>query len=127
MYETYKKIAEFRIVYIREAHAADSDWPMKYAKEKGITEHKNFGQRCTTAEMMMTEKNVTIPCIIDNMDNSVNDSYKAWPTKVFLVRKDGKLGVAAKQGPWGYKPGLKETLNWLSQYKKTGKEPECPN
>ena len=37
MYETYKEVAEFRIVYIREAHAADSDRPNKLAKEKNAT------------------------------------------------------------------------------------------
>jgi len=124
MYENYRDIAEFRIIYIREAHAAGSDWPMKFAEDKGITNHKDYGQRCTTAEMMMKEMKVTIPCIIDNMDNSVNDSYKGHPTRVFLIKKDGRLAVAAGRGPWGYKPGLQETADWLTRYKKTGIEPE---
>jgi len=123
MYEKYKDIAEFRIVYIREAHAADSDWPMKLAKEKNITEHKDYGQRCATADMMLKEKNVTIPCVIDNMDNSVNDAYLGHPNRVFLVRKDGNLGVAAKRGPRGFRPGLKKTTGWLAHYKETGEEP----
>jgi hypothetical protein len=120
MYETFKDIAEFRIVYIKEAHAADGDWPMQLAQKKNITEHKNYGQRCVTADMLMAEKKVTIPCIIDNMDNSVNDAYKGHPTRVYLVRKDGTLGVAAKRGPKGYRPGLAKTLEWLSFYKKEG-------
>ena len=37
MYQEFKDIAEFRLVYIREAHAADSNWSVPYAKEKGIT------------------------------------------------------------------------------------------
>ncbi len=127
MYLAFKDIAEFRLVYVREAHAADGKWSGRFARDKGITEHKDYGERCMTAEMMMAEKNVTIPCIIDDMDNGVNDAYNGWPTRVYLVRKDGRLGVAAKQGPWGLKPGLTETLAWLEQYRKTGEEPPLPD
>ena len=101
MYKAYRQIAEFRIVYINEAHAADSRRPVGYAKEKGITEHKNYGERCRVAARMADEESVTIPCIIDNMDNEVNKAYKGWPTRAFLVRKDGKLGVAGERGPRG--------------------------
>ena len=70
----------------------------------------------------MKEMKITIPCVIDNMDNKVNEAYKGSPTRCFLVRKDGILAVAGKRGPWGYKPALKEAAEWLAHYKKTGKE-----
>jgi len=124
MYETYKDVAVFRIVYIGEAHALDDRRPVPYAVELGIKEHKNIEQRCTTAEMMMKNENVTIPCIIDNMDNQVDDAYKAHPDRIYLVRKDGRLAVAAKHGPWGFKPALAETEAWLKAYKETGSEPD---
>lgn len=124
MYETYKDVAEFRIVYIGEAHAMDDRRPVQYAIDLGITEHKNLDQRCTTAEMMMKNERVTIPCIVDNMDNQVNEAYRAHPDRIYLVRKDGKLAVAADRGPWGFKPALQETEEWLAKYKKNGQEPE---
>lgn len=114
------------MVYINEAHAADGSWPVPYAKEKGINEHTNYGERCTTAQMLLDEKKLTIPCIIDGMDNKVNEAYKAHPDRVFLVRKDGKLAVAAARGPWGFKPGLTATEEWLAEFKDTGEEPELP-
>ena len=121
-----RDIAAFRIVYIREAHAADSDWPMAYAKEKGINEHKNYGERCAIAERLLEDENVKMPTIIDKMDNRVDEAYNGHPTRAFAVRKDGRLGVAGKQGPWGLTPALKEAKEWLEQYRKTGKEPELP-
>lgn len=116
LYEEYRGVAEFRIVYINEAHAADGDWPVKYAEEKGITEATNYGERCTTAEMMLVEERVTIPCIIDNMDNHVNQSYSAWPDRLFLVEPNGRLAVAGKRGPWGFKPAIAEAEEWLAAY-----------
>ena len=72
----------------------------------------------------MAEENVTIPCIIDNMDNKVNLAYNAHPDRLFLIRKDGTLAVAAGRGPKGFKPALEKANEWLEQYKKTGAEPE---
>ncbi|MFQ5502622.1 MAG: deiodinase-like protein [Phycisphaerae bacterium] len=123
LYQTYKDIAKVYIVYISEAHASDDSWPVPYAKELGITEHKNFGERCAVAEKLVKDKKLTIPCLIDNMDNAAEKAYQGWPDRVFLIRKDGKLAVAAKRGPWGFKPALKAATKWLKEYKKTGKEP----
>ena len=124
MYETYGDIAEFRLVYITEAHASDSDWSVPYAKEKNITEHMDYGQRCTTADMLLSDKSLTIPTLIDGMDDAVNVLYSALPDRAFVVRTDGRLAVAAKRGPWGLVPALTDTDKWLTEFKETGKEPE---
>ena len=126
MYDDYKDVAEFRLVYIKEAHASDSSWPVEYAKELGITQHKNYGQRCAVASKLLSDKSLTIPTLVDDMNDTVAKAYKAWPDRVFLVRKDGKLSVAAKRGPWGFKPGIAAAKEWLASYKKTGIEPAIP-
>ncbi len=126
MYQEYKDVAEFRMVYINEAHASDGRSPVGYAKELGITEHDDIGERCTTAQMLLDDKQLTIPCLIDGMDNKVNEAYSAWPDRIFLVRKDGRLAVAAERGPWGFKPALDEANEWLESFKQNGEEPELP-
>lgn len=112
------------MVYIKEAHASDSRRPVGYAKELNITEHDDIEERCTTAKMLIDDKKLTIPCLVDGMDNAVNTNYSAYPDRIFLVRTDGRLAVAAERGPWGFKPGLKATTEWLKEFKETGKEPE---
>jgi len=127
MYQDYKDVAEFRLIYIKEAHAADGRAPVFYAKELGITEHTDYGERCEVAERLFKEKKLTLPCLIDSMDDVANKAYRAFPDRVFLVRKDGRLAVAAKRGPWGFKPALEETEAWLKQYRETGEEPDLPD
>ena len=106
MYQDYKDIAEFRMVYIREAHAADGDRPVGIAREKEINQQTTYEGRCTTAKMLFNDKSLTIPCLIDSMDNKTNTAYSAQPDRVFLVRKDGRLAVAADKGPRGFGPGV---------------------
>ena len=124
MYQRNRDLVEFRMVYINEAHAADSNWAVGYAKEKGINNHTNYDERCKTAEMLIADKSLTIPCLIDGMDNRVNQAYRAWPDRVFLVRSDGRLAVAAARGPRGFAPALKQVDLWLRELRKTGHEPE---
>ena len=126
MYEDYKDLAAFRIVYISEAHAVDDARPIEMAKAKNIFEHQNFGQRCSTAEMMMADEQISIPCIIDNMDNAVEKAYKALPDRLYIVRKDGRLAIASSRGPRGFKPAVEQTQEWLAEYRASGEEPELP-
>ena len=121
MYQEFKDIAEFRIVYLSEAHAIDDPGrPNPFAELKGIYEHKDYGQRCSTADMMMQEENITIHCIIDDMDNNVGVAYKALPDRLYVVREDGRLAIAAERGPRGLRPALEETWAWLAEYRETG-------
>ena len=124
LYQDHKDVAEFFMVYISEAHAIDDSWPMPLAKEKGIREHKTFGERCSVAKRLLSDKNLTIPCLADNIDNTVQDAYQAWPDRIFLVRTDGTLAVAGKRGPWGYEPSLRQATAWLAEFHETGKEPK---
>jgi hypothetical protein len=111
------------IVYVREAHAIDSRRPVKYAKELGIKNHTSYEERCSVANRFVRDKEMAVPILVDEIDNTVNKLYSASPTRVFLVRKDGKLGVAGSRGPWGLKPALKEAKDWLKKFKETGNEP----
>ncbi len=119
MYEEFRDIAEFRIVYIREAHAANSLWPAPYALKKGIRQPRTYGQRCSTAKMMMEEMKITIPCVIDDMENTAKRAYAAWPDRLFVVDRDGRIAVAARKGPWGFKPALKRARAWLEELRRS--------
>jgi len=126
IYQAYKDVVAFRLVYVKEAHAADSDWPVPYATEQSINQPTAYGERCELAQKLVDEEKLTIPAIVESMANEVDGDYHAAPTRAFLVRKDGKLGVAGDRGPRGLSPAIEEIEKWLEEYKKTGKEPGLP-
>ncbi len=119
----YKDDAEFFVVYIREAHAADSAWPEPIEGEEAINTPKTYGERVTIANKCYKKLNIKIPCLIDDIDNSTEQAYEAWPERIFLVDTDGKIAVRAERGPWGFAPGLKKARNWLKkQFPEAGSQ-----
>lgn len=117
LYQEFKDIAEFRLVYIREAHATDSRRPVQYAFDLKIKEHTSLDERCDVAKRLLEDKKLTIPCLIDNMDNRTARDYQSWPDRLFVVKKDGTIAVAADRGPRGFAPALRAARKWLEQYR----------
>ena len=117
LHKDFGDIAEFRLVYIREAHPIDSRRPAPYAEEKGIHDATTFGERCALALDLLDDKNLTISTIVDDMDNSVNEAYSAFPDRIFVVDIDGKIAFAADRGPWGFAPAIKDVREWLDERK----------
>lgn len=122
LYQSYKDHAEFLIVYIKEAHPLDGRRPTRYAEELEIRDHKNYGERCTVASRLMKDEKLTIPCIVDGMDNKVSNAYAAHPDRVFLVDKDGRLAIAGARGPRGFAPAIDDVAEWLEDKYGKGKK-----
>ena len=102
MYETYHEDVEFLLVYIREAHALDSRSPMNF----GLVEDPiNDLERQSVAKTCMTKLALDpIPAVIDRVDDKVNNAYKGWPDRLYLVGKDGNIAYRGGRGPWGFIP-----------------------
>ena len=77
----------------------------------------------TLAKRLVKEKKLTIPCLIDGIENTVATAYKALPDRLFVVNTDGKLVVAGKRGPWGLRPAMEEAQKWLASYRESRSQP----
>jgi hypothetical protein len=47
---------------------------------------------------------MTIPCLVDGIDNAVDKAYSAAPDRLCVVDIDGKVAYHSKRGPRGFKP-----------------------
>ena len=115
MYERYGDEVQFFMVYIREAHAADNKWPSPIADEETIYNPRSMYERRAVASKCVGRLEIDIPCLIDDMDNSVDQAYDAYPDRLFIVDVDGTLAVRAGPGPWGFKPAVTEATQWLKK------------
>ena len=118
MYKTYKDRAEFLFVYIREAHPSD-EWQLKSNERDGVVfaQPTALSARRLVAHRCSTSLKLSMPCLVDSMDNAVDQAYAAWPERFFVVGWDGKIAYAGGQGPFEFK--TEEVRQWLEKNVKT--------
>lgn len=105
MYAQYKDRTEWYIIYIREAHPSDG-WQVDANIEEGIIVEQpdTIEDRFSIAKDFIADTGIPIPVLVDGIDNAAAADYKAWPDRLYVVGKDGRIAFAGDQGPWGFKP-----------------------
>ena len=119
LYRKYQDRVAFLMVYIREAHPEDGWQLPSNARDKVVFNRpKSLGERQSIAKKCCTKLNLSMPCVVDTIDNRVDEAYAGWPERLFVVLPDGKVAYAGAQGPWGFK--VRDVEEWLD--KNVGKE-----
>ncbi|MCL5746456.1 MAG: deiodinase [Acidobacteria bacterium] len=83
---------EFLLIYVREAHPTDGRQAPANVKEGILLESaKTLGQKEEHATACTRKLNFKFPALIDGMDNTVATEYSGWPTRVYIIGKDGRV------------------------------------
>ncbi len=98
-FEKYGDKADFTWVYISEAHATDDARPSRDVK---IKEHTTLEERTKVAKGAAEGLGLTIPLLIDDMENTLDSAYSAHPDRLFVLDADGKVAYAGGRGPFGF-------------------------
>ena len=106
MKQKYGDRVEFVNVYVREAHPTDG-WRMSSNDKDGVTfaqpttdeERREVASKCCAALRM------TIPLVVDHVDDRVGHAYSGMPDRLYLIDRDGKVAYKGGRGPFGFKPG----------------------
>lgn len=114
----FGSVADFLMVYIDEAHAAD-EWylpalPVKVPKAKSVAD------RAAAAQAMAQVYGRAGPgdaLVVDGIADDFAHQYSAMPEK-FLVIENGVVQFASGQGPVDYKPA--DLHAWLAK-----RYPQC--
>ena len=61
-----------------------------------LEEREDVAGRCVAA------LELTIPPLVDDMSDSVNRAYEAWPDRLYVLKADGTIGYASARGPRGF-------------------------
>ena len=98
-----------------EAHPVGS--PSPYSGEEWISsasldeegcsllQPTNYGERVAQATQMAQELNITVPVLVDEMDNAVWCAYGPAPNSAYLIGIDGTI---VEKQDW-YQPQIMET------------------
>jgi len=102
-FEQKKGVADFRVIYITEAHPTDGQQVRANERDRVlIKQHTNLQERLKAAAQLRDDLGLKIPILVDGTDNAVAKAYVAWPDRIYIVHGDGKIAYAGKPGPRGF-------------------------
>lgn len=104
MYQDFKDRARFLMVYILEAHPSD-EWQRKSNERDEVVfaQPTTLFERQTAATSCREDLGLTLPCVVDDMNNTADNAYAAWPERIVIVDRSDRVAYISKQGPWGFK------------------------
>ena len=95
-------------VYVREAHPSDGWCRRKDAINSKIVQPKSYGERAGIAQECCTAMKVTMPMVVDAIDDRVGHAYSGMPDRLYIIDKWGKVAYKGGRGPFGFKPAEME-------------------
>lgn len=104
------------MIYIREAHPSDA-WQVGSNVRDGVVyaSPATHEERSGIARTCAAALEVDFPALVDDVDNATDDAYTAWPERLYLVGKDGRILYKSGPGPFGFDPEeLRGALEALS-------------
>ncbi len=107
---------DFRLVYIREAHA-EGNWQSTINQKEGVDlpPARSLAEKQANAELCVRKLNLPFPSVVDGMDRAAEQAYDAWPSRVYLVAADGRVTFDSRLGEQDFRPAdfesaIRETL-----------------
>jgi len=93
------------VVYIQEAHALDA-WQDDDNIKARIFQRteRTLSERCSVAGTCVTKLGIEFPALVDDLANTTECAYTAWPDRLYVIDRDGRVAYKSKPGPYGFKP-----------------------
>lgn len=106
---------QFRLIYVREAHAVDGPAPPREGDGPQIHDPKTMAERGHVAgECLAGLELSAIPTLVDELDDAVGRAYAAHPDRLYLLSADGKVAWKCAKGPQGFDPdGMEAAIRKL--------------
>jgi type I thyroxine 5'-deiodinase len=100
------------VVYILEAHPVDAWQDEDNQKDKiSVVSPTTIAERCAVESDCATKLALRIPAVIDDLANSTERAYTAWPDRLYVIDREGRVAYKSKPGPFGFKPAeVEKTL-----------------
>ena len=105
LYREYGDRVQFYVVYIEEAHPIDA-WQVSdnLKDDVLVATTKTADERYRVAGLCVTKLGIELPALVDEPDNRVERAYTAWPDRLYVIDRDGRIAFKSAAGPFGFKP-----------------------
>jgi hypothetical protein len=99
----YAGQAEFLAIYIREAHPTDG-WRLASNDRIGVrfAQPRTTKERTAIAQTCCSTLKMTMPLLVDNLDDHVGHAYSGMPDRLYVIGRDGRVVYKGGRGPFGF-------------------------
>ncbi len=73
-----------------------------------IKQAELFEDRVKAAAECCGALEMTIPMVVDSIDNRVGEAYSGFPDRLYVIDRDGKVAFKSGRGPFGFIPAEME-------------------
>ncbi len=70
-----------------------------------VAQPKSNAERCEVASKCCASLHMTVPLVVDDIDDHVGHAYSGMPDRLYLIDRNGKVAYKGGRGPFGFKPG----------------------
>ena len=105
MYRKFRARASVAFVYIAEAHTTDG-WQLQSNLDEGVllANHATLDDRFAAAREGVARLGLTLPVLVDDMDDAVSEAFAAWPERIYIIDADRRIAFAGGPGPFEFDP-----------------------
>jgi hypothetical protein len=95
---------------VAEAHAVD-EWQLESNEQEEIRvlQQTSLEERIGAARAAASRLQLTMPILVDGMDDAASAAFAAWPERIVIVDRDGRIAYPGAPGPYGFDPEEAET------------------
>jgi hypothetical protein len=69
-----------------------------------VEQQTTLEQRIDTAREAAGRLGLTMPIVVDTMDDAVSRAFAAWPERLVVVDAAGRIAYPGAPGPFGFEP-----------------------
>jgi type I thyroxine 5'-deiodinase len=102
-------------VYIQEAHASDV-WQLRSNERDQVVfaTPRSGDERAGIAGLCRRNLKIDLPVLVDGLDDHVGSAYAAWPDRLYVIDRDGRVAYKSRPGPFGFQAeGVANALETL--------------
>ncbi len=87
-------------MYVQEAHPTDG-WQVDSNVAEGILyqQHQSYDERVSVAATCQLDLNISVPVLVEQMDNAIDEAYGAAPERLYLIGRDGRVAYHGAARP----------------------------
>ena len=69
-----------------------------------LRQHATLDERFSAARAGVERLGLTMPVLVDGMDDAVSEAFAAWPERLYVAARGGRLAFVGGPGPFEFDP-----------------------